>query len=334
MIDSGFIYDYLIETFPDGTVAAGGNEFVMPSVFLDYDPKKHMSVNIESGLWQCFKSKQQGNFVKLFAHAEGISPQAAYSKLIFRNIESGNLWEEKKPVPVSVVEGGFDTSDFEPLTPESDLSDPLVRQALTVLYERGLFPQRDDEYYVARKGKYAGRLILPYKDEYGELYFFQARALSHDQFPKYLNPGRNEGVRASDILFPFSYDTDRFQYLYVTEGPSDALTLQRCGFNATCTNGSHVSMAQAEQLKESGMKIIMAFDSDEAGKAGVEKFNKDRRMYRIPELYTVSPPPGMDWNSMYTQKGEVFLIDHITYEHTELDDFTILKQKLEDLFSE
>jgi hypothetical protein len=333
-METNLIYDYLIENIPDGRCQGGGTEFVMPSLYMDHDPKRHMSVNIDTGLWQCFKTKEKGNFAKLYAENEGISYQAAYSRITFNNIELGNLWGDPswEPTPVGISGANLDTSNFEALSSESDMEDPLVSEALRVLYTRNLFPEYEGEYYIAREGKYKGRLVIPYVDEYGEMYFFQARALG-DQFPKYLNPGREEGVKSSDILYPFSYDTDKFESVYVTEGPLDAKTLQRCGFNATCTNGSNVSMAQATQLKESGLKIVMAYDSDEAGQLGTAKFLQNRKYHQIKELYVVTPKLGEDWNSLYIRHGANIIIDTINYDTKKFNEFSVLKQKASKLFS-
>jgi len=318
-----FIQDYLEEHF-DGRMSGNGQEFVMPSLFVEDDYKRHMSVNVDSGLWQCFKSKKTGNFIELYAHNEGISKRAAYSRIIFKKIERGEIWDDERDiVPEGVAAGSFDTSSFEPITPHSNVKDPVVAQALSVLYRRGLFPEVEGEYYIAREGPYNGRLIFPYKDELGEIYFFQARALSEEDYPKYLNPGREEGVKSSDILYPFSYDTDEFEYLYVTEGPTDAKSLQRFGLNATCTNGSNVSAAQAHQLKESGMKIVIAYDADSPGIKGRNKFFRDRKFHQIDELYYVEPP-SLDWNALWSKK---LLMNHMVVP-TKWDPFQQLKDKV------
>ena len=292
-----FIQEY-VESKLDGQISGNGREFVCASIFtIDYDYKKHMSVNVDTGLWQCFKSKEKGNFVDLYATIEGISKKAAYGKIMFKRLERGEIWETEDVAPSGVLQGSLDTTHFEPITENSDVEDPLIAKALSYLYRRSLFPKEDGEYYVAREGRYKGRLIIPYKDQYGEIYYHQARALG-DEHPKYLNPGRDEGVKSSNVLYPFpTVPYPEHTFLYVTEGPLDAKSLQRCGLNATCTNGSHVSRIQAEQLKESGFKIVMAYDKDEAGREGAQKFLKNKRYHQIEEIYNVVPQADRDWET-------------------------------------
>ena len=42
-------------------------ELVVPSLFVDNDYKRHMSINLVTGLWRCFKSGESGNFAQLYS---------------------------------------------------------------------------------------------------------------------------------------------------------------------------------------------------------------------------------------------------------------------------
>ena len=86
----------------------------------------------------------------------------------------------------------------------------------------------------------------------------------------------------------------------MTEGPLDAISLQLNGLNATCTQGSNLSRAQADQLKDK--QIIFAYDNDEAGKAGVVQarnmmLSKNKNHFMIAKL-----PSGVkDWNELHVR---------------------------------
>ena len=86
----------------------------------------------------------------------------------------------------------------------------------------------------------------------------------------------------------------------MTEGPLDAISLQLNGLNATCTQGSNLSRAQAEQLKDK--QIIFAYDNDEAGREGVTQarnmmLSKNKNHFRIAKL-----PAGIkDWNELHVK---------------------------------
>jgi DNA primase len=221
----------------------------------------------------------------------------------------------------------LDTVNFEPITSESDTNDPLIQKALLFLYNRGLFPEQDGEFYVCRQGKYANRLIIPYIEENREWVYFQARALTPGQVPKYLNPGRSSGVMSRNVILPFEmWGTS---YVYVTEGPLDALTLRRRGYNATCTNGSNPSRAQVEMIYGDGGTVIVAYDNDEAGTEGLEKFDKIRKQLRLEGFSIATPGKCKDWNELHV-RDEGF--EEAVENTTPYSDFFKMKQKIKNYF--
>ena len=68
-IPSSVIKGYLLSKFEDYEIAA--DEFMVNSLFCE-DTKHHLSINLESGLWQCFKTKESGNFIQLVAMCEEV----------------------------------------------------------------------------------------------------------------------------------------------------------------------------------------------------------------------------------------------------------------------
>ena len=70
--------EYLLENFNQvGRLSANGREFVMPSIFVLNDYKCHFSINVDSGLWQDFKTGETGNFAKFLTIVENISYERA-----------------------------------------------------------------------------------------------------------------------------------------------------------------------------------------------------------------------------------------------------------------
>ena len=323
-LSNEYITEYVQDNIPNGRLQSGGREWVAPSPFLINDYKRHFSINTISGLWQCFKTGQQGNFVDIYAHIEGISKKRAYSVLTFKSLEDSPDISPVDEYPlVTSLEINHNTDVFEPLTSESDLTDPLVRDAFRYLDTRKIFPTEDAEYYICREGKYADRLIIPYRDEDGEIYYFQARAL-RDQQPKYLNPGIDEGVRSQNVLYPFDPTKD----VIVTEGPIDAISLIKCGLNATCTNGCSVSDVQAMQLKEAP-KIIMGYDNDEAGRKGLNKFDITRKRLRMSAfgLYNL-PASYKDWNDFLCKAGKEAIVEYVSKGKYSYDSFYKIRRDL------
>ena len=323
-LSNEYITEYVQDNIPNGRLQSGGREWVAPSPFLINDYKRHFSINTISGLWQCFKTGQQGNFVDIYAHIESISKKRAYSVLTFKSLEDSPDISPVDEYPlVTSLEINHNTDVFEPLTSESDLTDPLVRDAFRYLDTRKIFPTEDAEYYICREGKYAERLIIPYRDEDDEIYYFQARAL-RDQQPKYLNPGIDEGVRSQNVLYPF----DSTKEVIVTEGPIDAISLIKCGLNATCTNGCSVSDVQATQLKEAP-KIIMGYDNDEAGRKGLNKFDRTRKRLRMPAFGIYNLPASYkDWNDFLCKSGPEAIVEYVNKGKYSYDSFYKIRRDL------
>jgi len=294
-IPSNIIKEYLHEKFESFLV--NNQEFLVDSIFVE-DKKKHMSINIDTGLWQDFKSKETGNFPQLISHIEGISEQEAHryiGRKLFDSPEAlfdvSTVRQESMKTQESKI--GEEFENFKKLNLSAALiSDSLSeRVAAKMVISRGLqtFP-----FYVGVAGKYVNRLVVPYKYR-GEMIYFQARNLSSYGM-KYLNPGKaTHGVKSSEILFPFNENLD---YVIVTEGPLDAISLQLNGLNATCIQGSMMSYAQARELK--GRKVILSFDNDDAGKAGAEKARNLLLRLNTPNIQQVQPPEGYkDWNAFH-----------------------------------
>jgi hypothetical protein len=297
-----FIRDYISKNFSDkGRLSSNDQEFIMESLFVQNDWKKHMSINIDSGLWQCFKTGRSGNFTRFYAEAEGVPYFRAYRDLMILNFEF--LGED---IPQRIKEERqleLDTTRLIPLNIESGHSDdPDTLRAWSLLFERKLFTLEDPpeaEYYLCMEGKFHNRIIIPFKKD--ELvYYFQARALG-DQRPKYLNPSTEIAPNPSEILYPYDEDSD---HLVICEGPLDAKSLQLQGVNATATMKNHISPRQAEIISTFKGRVILGFDNDDAGHFGCRRFDELRRERLMDDFYVCSPPNGCkDWNEAHV-KGE------------------------------
>ena len=276
----------------------------MESLFVSNDWKKHMSVNVDSGLWQCFKTGRSGNFIRLYAEEEGIPYFKAQRDLIIKNFEF--LGEEVPELDTPEQQLELDTSKLIPINLDSVDSDNKKEvDAWNFLFGRALFSLNEEEeapFYLCTEGRFADRIIIPFKSE-DTVFYFQARAI-YDQSPKYLNPSTEIAPKPSDILYP--YDEDE-EYLVVCEGPLDALSLQRKGINATATIGSSVSPRQAEILSTFRGKIILGYDNDEAGQRGIDKFDRTRKEMRMTGFEVCPPPSGYkDWNEAHIAGEDMF----------------------------
>lgn len=301
-----FIRDYLVEKFSTiGRISANGEEFVMESLFLEHDPQRHMSINIYSGLWQCFKTGESGNFTRLYAISEEISYRAAYKKLLISNFQSlGEDIQEEEADKRTFAE--LDLSSLEPIKLDSCYSDnKTMVDAWNLLFSRKLLDlneKHDFHYFLCKEGKFANRIIIPFIEE-NTLIFYQARAI-YDQKPKYLNPDVTEAPPKSDVLFPFDWEED---HVVLCEGVTDAISLRLQGINATSMQGKNISHAQLDILSDFKGKIILGLDNDESGWYGVNEYERLRKEKRMEAPY-ICPPPSefKDWNKAHEKGFNLF----------------------------
>ena len=296
MLPTSVIKEYLLAKFPVNKVFA--SEFTTNSIFTA-DEKMHLSINLETGLWQDFKSQEKGNFPQLVAAVEDIPYEQALKYLrtkLFDTPEhlfeiSSLHVENQKPKSENTVGDivksfiKFDPHNINP----NNLTERLARK-----FVLGRKLEKFD-FYISTTGRYANRIIIPYESGSGRIFYFQARNLSIMGM-KYLNPSRQvTGVKSSEILYPFEKDAD---YVFITEGPIDAMSLQANGINATCTQGSHLSMTQAQELKDK--QIIFAYDNDEAGRLGIQQARKALLKKNKNDFCICSLPQGIkDWNELH-----------------------------------
>ena len=309
--------DYLCRHFPKHKLVGYNSlEFTTDSFFA-VDNSKHLSINTMNGLWQCFKSKQKGNFVQLVAKFEGTSYAQAESTLArtyLNNLEyiesqliDFEIEDEVKEFTVnSLLIDKYGTS----LNETSNFL--LRRKAIDFLTTRKLLHLKDSVFIGdVPKTPYFGRLIIPFEVS-GNIFYFQARTLHKDPI-KYLNPPSEEvGVKSGQVLYPFNYEKD---YVFVTEGPLDSATLQHLGVNSTSIQGSAMSPMQLSQLKKLRLnKVILSLDTDEAGRVaeGMLKSKLLKKGFAAEQVYRCIPPSGFkDWNEMYCTLGKKVTQEHI-----------------------
>jgi len=315
IIPSTLIKDYLVSNFTDYVETP--QEFRINSLFIS-DRKHTLSINKETGLWQCFKSKESGNFVQLISFVENISFDEASKKIrreLFNTPE--HMFSQPKKRRVQKDISGTksihaELKNFKLLNLSSPQTSSIPENlAKRFVKQRALTSQK---FYIATSGKYVNRIIIPYEVD-GELVYFQARQLALLGM-KYLNPTASEyGIKSSDILFPFDESEN---YVVVTEGPIDAITLQGVGVNATSIQGSMLSYSQIEQLK--GKTIILSFDNDDAGKLGFEKAVRMLKTRNRPTPYALSPPQKYkDWNDFRQQSTRIDLQKYISQNVAKVD---------------
>ena len=310
--DNSFIRKFCLDKFQSNyRLSSDNTELIVPSLFVDNDYKRHMSINLVTGLWRCFKSGETGNFTQLYSKIEKCSYREAYEALIYEEFLSRGVFREPKKFeivdPDKIVSNLDDAKDFEVVEDHPHVTGRMLNGF---------------KFYVAKEGSYKGRLIIPFINSKGKMFYFQARTLSDAQ-PKYLNC---KNLKSSQVLYPFDYGSH--EPLYVTEGVFDCMSLQACGLNATTTLSCFTSKEQMLQLSQYQGPLVCAFDNDIAGLHGTRKFMEKAHWINRDDLFMVSPSGVCkDWNQMLVQRGpdallrdvkELNKLDHLNLEMAEL----------------
>ncbi|MCQ2771225.1 MAG: DNA primase [Clostridia bacterium] len=119
-------------------------------------------------------------------------------------------------------------------------------------------------------GKYfdyfRNRIIFPIIDVTGNVIAFGGRAIG-DAMPKYLNSSDTPAFKKSRNLFALNFArlTDK-DYMILCEGYMDVIAMHMAGYtNAVATLGTALTTEQARILARYTKKIVLSYDSDEAG---------------------------------------------------------------------
>jgi len=287
------IREWVQENIKDGRLQSGGREWVCKSLLEENDYNRHMSINLDNGLWQCFKSGETGNFYHLVSIVRGVPYNRGKEIFYSYCIENGALPEDSNWIPSLPDIKSIEHPEFKHIEKGSSAWDYVVGRKLNTA-----------RFYECSEGRFAGRLIIPFEDEHG-LFYFNARSL-RGQYPKYLNPSSEEGVKSSHVLFP--YDTESTEPLFITEGAFDAISLKEVGLNATCTNGCSPSFIQMTYLRAYKGPIVVAYDNDPAGREGLERFDRLRKRKCMPTINYVFPTSKhKDWNDMLNTGPDTLL---------------------------
>lgn len=129
---------------------------------------------------------------------------------------------------------------------------------------------------VTKKGEYIdffrGRLMFPIIDVQGNVIAFGGRALD-DNGPKYLNSPDTPAFKKSRNLYALNFaKNSKLDYLIMCEGYMDVISMHQAGFtNAVATLGTAVTSEQARLIDKYTKRVVLAYDSDDAGRRAMQK---------------------------------------------------------------
>lgn len=148
------------------------------------------------------------------------------------------------------------------------------------------------------RDRFRGRITFPIHDLSGQAVGFGARLLKDAEGqPKYLNSPETPVYRKGKILYNLNRckaALTRSGKSYVVEGYTDVIALSRAGVEAAvATCGTALGEEHYQLLARFAQRVVLAFDSDEAGARAAE------RAYGFHETYALSTrvlvlPGGLD----------------------------------------
>lgn len=119
---------------------------------------------------------------------------------------------------------------------------------------------------------FRNRVMFPIIDVSGNIIGFGGRVMD-DSKPKYLNTSDTPGFKKSKNLFALNYAKNFCDdKLILCEGYMDVIAMHAAGFqNAVATLGTALTAEQARLMTKYTKRVIVSYDSDEAGQRAAER---------------------------------------------------------------
>jgi hypothetical protein len=176
---------------------------------------------------------------------------------------------DSRALPLDAI--SFEELDTFLKLPDGDYAVPTkFTEAYAYLVDRKIDPWSYPFYWTNKIG-FNSRIIIPFLYK-GEIVGWTARAIN-DAKPKYLSE------QQPGYVFNLDSQQDDREFVIVSEGPFDALSIDGCALL-----GAEIKDSQNWLLKQIGKELILVPDRDEAGKQTLEQ--------AIELGWTVSMP---DW---------------------------------------
>ncbi|MCL1858643.1 MAG: DNA primase [Oscillospiraceae bacterium] len=136
---------------------------------------------------------------------------------------------------------------------------------------------------MTKKGEYTdifrGRLMFPIIDVNGNVIAFGGRIIiNNGDERKYLNSSDTPAFKKSRNLYALNFAKNtvgtnkKHDYFIMCEGYMDVIAMHQAGFtNAVASLGTAVTGEQARLMSKYAKRVILAYDTDEAGKRAMQR---------------------------------------------------------------
>lgn len=267
------VNNFVYENFNRVSVSKGGTHFLCRCPLCG-DSKKSLSkrrLNIDYNNgnpgYHCFNCERSGSFIQLYAEIKGLDIDIARKQLIkFDTDYLSKVLSTRKPETKkennSATYHDYILDDCMSIdNPPNGIIEKIYYKKL-VDFKRERKVPIDYPVYVAYKGRYKGRIVIPVLQD-NHIVYFQGRAIG-DLEPKYLNP-----ALPKNLIILNKDNFDRSKFIILTEGILDAVQVGRQG---TCILGSYIQDELIESLLSlTDMSVIVALDNPFCDQKGMDE---------------------------------------------------------------
>lgn len=322
------------------------------------------SVNPAKGIYKCFGCGEGGDSLSFIMKTRGLEFKEVIKDLAEQfNFEMPNSFQSgpnQKDLKDQMIKACTKASEFynkelskadKSIT--SILTDRGMNETIIKDYTLGFAPKEYKSLYEAlkkdfkdevlekcglilktQKGDYIdrfrNRIIIPIKDDSGNVVAFGARSVEADQNPKYLNSADSLIYNKSKLLYGLYYAKDAIKQedgIIVMEGYFDVITAQANGVkNCVASCGTSLTLDHIKLISRysKSRRIFLAFDSDSAGVKATQRgaevikeaFSGLGNIKQFDESYAstaddkysceirvITPPEGKDPDEFIRQEG-------------------------------
>jgi DNA primase len=229
------------------------------------------SVNVEKNVWYCHSDscrqnghRAGGNVIDFVALMDNASSYDAAAKL--------SDWFSVFTTPASTEPHSARTVR-EPSAvslPSEEINHPLAFELKGIAYcdylkGRGVSEETAKDFGIGLfpgKGSMAGRVVIPIRNEAGQLVAYAGRSLNGEE-PKYRLPA---GFHKAHVLYNLHSVGEQVDCVICVEGFFDTMSVYQAGFpNVVGLMGRTVTEEQAELLKRFP-KVVLMLDGDAPGR--------------------------------------------------------------------
>ena len=145
---------------------------------------------------------------------------------------------------------------------------------------------------------FAERLVIPIRDERGQVLAFTARTVRTDEQRKYINSPETPAYIKGRVIFGLDLARDEITkrgLAVLMEGQFDVITAHQFGVtNAVASSGTALTEDQVRLLKRFTDELLLVFDSDRAGRAAAFKAVELAASHQIRTRVATIPAPSKD----------------------------------------